>query len=30
VCQAQNPPKEVKAFVEAIVKEVDAAVKRGE
>jgi hypothetical protein len=28
-CQAQNPPKEVKAFVEAIVKEVDAAVKRG-
>jgi len=30
VCQVQNPPKEVKAFVEAIVKEVDAAVKRGE
>jgi hypothetical protein len=29
VCQAQNPPKEVKAFVEAIVTEVNAAVKRG-
>jgi tetratricopeptide (TPR) repeat protein len=29
-CQVQNPPKEVKAFVEAIVKQVDAAVKRGE
>jgi hypothetical protein len=29
VCQAQNPPKEVEAFVEAIVTEVNAAVQRG-
>jgi hypothetical protein len=30
VCVAMNPPASVASFVKAIVKEVDAAVKRGQ
>jgi hypothetical protein len=29
-CKAMNPPEEVQSFVDAIVAEVDAALKRGD